>query len=246
MPQRCWRMLLRDMRNLCVGVLLLMFTAQLPAKPNGECVILLHGILANKHYMRPMAQYLQKHGYMTVNISYPSTKRELRELIAYVKRDIDAIKTEPCTKLHFVGWSMGSFIIRGLLHQHSWDNLGRVVFLGPPSQGSELADALDNIPLYHHIFGPAGKQLRTNQEAIEKVIGTQADYPLGIIAGNLRLNPIASMILPGEHDGRVSVERTKLKGMDDHITLRVDHSFLPSNKTAKHQTRHFLEHGAFR
>jgi hypothetical protein len=52
-------------------------------------------------------------------------------------------------------------------------------------------------------------------------------------------------MIPGGNDGKVSVERTKLAGMTDHIVLRATHPYLMKNKTAIKQTLHFLQTGSF-
>jgi len=72
------------------------------------------------------------------------------------------------------------------------------------------------------------------------------DYPVGIIAGNRSIDPVASAWLPRPHDGRVSVEATKLDGMTDHIVIGASHPWLPRNKLAIAQTMAFLRNGKFR
>jgi hypothetical protein len=73
------------------------------------------------------------------------------------------------------------------------------------------------------------------------------DYPLGVIAGDRTLYPLESLlILPRPNDGRVSVERTRIAGMSDHITLHTSHPLIMRNPDAIKQTLHFLRHGCFR
>lgn len=71
------------------------------------------------------------------------------------------------------------------------------------------------------------------------------DYELGIIAGNFSIAPIPSLIIPGENDGKVSVESTKLSGMRDHVVISASHTFFPSNKEAHKQVLAFLGEGKF-
>ena len=68
---------------------------------------------------------------------------------------------------------------------------------------------------------------------------------LGSSLATLLIDPISSLIIPGEDDGRVSVESTKLDGMSDHIVISATHTFFPSNKIAQHQILKFLESGEF-
>ena len=51
---------------------------------------------------------------------------------------------------------MGGLVIRALLNRYRPDNLGRVVQIGTPNHGSEVADFLKNDWLYRLFFGPAG------------------------------------------------------------------------------------------
>jgi hypothetical protein len=71
------------------------------------------------------------------------------------------------------------------------------------------------------------------------------DYPVGIIAGNRSVYPLASALLPKPNDGRVSVEGTKLDGMADHVVVGAAHPWLPRNASAIAQTIAFLKDGRF-
>ena len=66
-----------------------------------------------------------------------------------------------------------------------------------------------------------------------------------MIAGRCSINWINSGLIPGRDDGKVSVERTKLAGMTDHIVIASAHPFLMRNRTAIRQTLSFLRTGSF-
>ena len=116
--------------------------------------------------------------------------------------------------------------------------------LGPPNQGSEIADFARKIFFYKYLYGPAGMHLGTDQARLGDLYGP-VDYELGIIAGNRTMARVLSRLLPGENDGKVTVARTKLAGMKDHIVLPVSHTFMPSNKVVRRQALHFIEQGIF-
>jgi pimeloyl-ACP methyl ester carboxylesterase len=147
--------------------------------------------------------------------------------------------------LHFVGHSMGGLLIRVYLARYRPERLGRVVMLGTPNGGSEVADRLKSFFFYRALIGPAGQQLGTERDAALQALFPPVDYPVGIIAGNRSIYPITSIFLPKPHDGRVSVENTRLDGMVDHIVLATPHPWLPRNEIAIRQTIAFLKDGKF-
>jgi hypothetical protein len=52
-------------------------------------------------------------------------------------------------------------------------------------------------------------------------------------------------MLPKPHDGRVSVENTKLDGMADYVVVAASHPWLMRNSVAIGQTIAFLRDGKF-
>jgi hypothetical protein len=99
---------------------------------------------------------------------------------------------------------------------------------------------------YRAWLGPAGQQLGTIRDAALDAILPPVDYPVGIIAGDRSVYPISSAFLPKPHDGRVSVENTKLDGMADHIVIGASHPWLPRNALAIEQTIAFLRAARFK
>lgn len=211
-----------------------------------EIVVLLHGLLRSSYDMHPMAKFLENHGYKTINIPYPSREQTLEGLSEFVHAKITTHKHYSAeAKLNFVTHSMGGIITRYYISRYKPVNIGRVVMLGPPNTGSEFADWLSDTkilaPIFKAVYGPSGPQLRTDYPHKDSDI----NYPLGVIAGNLSINPLAPWVLPGEHDGIVTVERTRIEGMSDHIITASTHSFMMFNTEVMQQTYNFLQHGKF-
>jgi hypothetical protein len=71
------------------------------------------------------------------------------------------------------------------------------------------------------------------------------DYPVGIVAGNRSIDPVAGTLLPKPHDGRVSVANTKLDGMTDRVVVAASHPWLMRKSIAIGQTIAFLQGGKF-
>ncbi len=122
--------------------------------------------------------------------------------------------------------------------------MGQVVMLSPPNQGSEVIDKLRNMPGFYWLNGPAGQQLGTDKDSIPMKLG-KVDFKLGIITGNKSINLFLSLIIPGDDDGKVSIENAKVTGMTDFMVLPHSHPFIMRSEEVIYQTKHFLEHGRF-
>lgn len=194
--------------------------------------------------MQPIERYLQQHGYQILNLDYPSTTLSLGDIVTHLTDQITDFTQTPLRRVHFVGYSMGGLVIRALLAHHKPANLGRVVMLGTPNNGSKVANLVQNWRLYKKLYGPAGQQLITDQAAFASLFAP-VDYPLGVIAGNLSIEPISSWVLGEPNDGKVSVASTKIDGMLDHVLIPVIHTLLPNSRRAHAHTLHFLQHGSF-
>jgi len=139
---------------------------------------------------------------------------------------------------------LGGIVLRYYLKENQLHNLGRVVMLSPPNQGSELVDNLRDNILFKIVTGPSGQQLGTASSSVPITLGP-VDFELGIIVGNRSLNLILSHLIPGEDDGRVSVERSKVEGMADFLIVPQAHPFIMNSPEVIEQTVYFLEHGRF-
>ena len=189
---------------------------------------------------------LERSGYATLNIDYPSRRATLETLAENIHPAIELFVSGLGGPVHFVGHSMGGLLARVYLARHRPERLGRVVLLGTPNGGSEIADRLKNISAYRAFFGPAGQQLGTQRDSAIAALFPPVDYPVGIVAGDRSIDPLASAFLPKPHDGRVSVANTRLDGMADHVVIATAHPWLMRNSVAIEQTIAFLRDGKFR
>ena len=226
---------------LLVGLL----SVSLPAEA-GECVVLLHGLARTSTSMNRMQRELQFSGYATVNIDYPSRELPIEALAEpAVERGLAACREfDGLSQIHFVTHSLGGILVRYYLERHDVPELGRVVMLGPPNQGSAAADELGDVPGFDLLNGPAGRQLGKGAESVPLKLGP-ADFELGVIAGTRTIDPITSAVLDDPDDGRVSVEDTRLEGMQDFVTVAHSHAFMMRMPRTIELTIAFLKDGRF-
>jgi len=208
-------------------------------------VILLHGLARSAGSMGKLESELTRAGYVVVNVDYPSRNAGIEPLSEEV---ISAALADPrlqsCDKIHFVTHSLGGILLRAHCAKHAIAKLGRVVMLGPPNQGSEVVDRLGAWKLFKSINGPAGQELGTGPDSLPNRMGP-VNFELGVIAGDRSINWINSSMIDGPDDGKVSVERTKVAGMKEHLVFHVTHPMMMRNRAVIDATLRFLATGSF-
>ena len=216
-----------------------------PADATMSGVVLLHGIARTSRSLRKLEGALQQSGFATLNLDYTSRKKPLELLAEEIHPAIAAFIERLDGPIHFVTHSMGGLLARLYIANHRPARLARVVMLGTPNSGSEVADLLRRLSLYRMIYGPAGLQLTTRQPDTLASL-PPPDYAVGIIAGCRTIAPIASLlVLPRPNDGRVSVASSKLANMADHVVVKASHTGLPRHPAAIDHTIAFLGAGRF-
>jgi pimeloyl-ACP methyl ester carboxylesterase len=208
-------------------------------------VVLLHGISRTALSFRKMQVALERTGFATLNLDYESRRKALEGLAEDIHPAIQRFADRIDGSIHFVCHSMGGLLARVYIARHRPNRLGRVVMLGTPNSGSEIADRLKNFGAYRAFFGPAGQQLGTRRDDAINALFPPLDYPVGIVAGNRSIDPLVGKMLPKPHDGRVSVENSRIDGMADHIVVDTSHPWLVRNSVAVAQTIAFLQDGTF-
>ncbi|WP_183259671.1 triacylglycerol lipase [Bradyrhizobium sp. CIR48] len=217
-----------------------------PHSGDARCpgVVLLHGIARTSASLMKLERALRAAGFATLNIDYPSRSKPIAALAEDIHPAITRF-AERDAPLHFVAHSMGGLVARAYIARHRPARLGRVVMLGTPNSGSEVADLLRGSLPYRKFYGPAGLELTTTPATAPNALPA-IDYPVGVIAGSRFIDPVAGLlVLPKPNDGRVSVQSAGLAGMADHIVVKTSHTGLPRHAAAIAQTVAFLREGRF-
>ncbi|MCG8414803.1 MAG: hypothetical protein MI746_11350 [Pseudomonadales bacterium] len=209
-----------------------------------ECVVLLHGLARVSNSMSELATKLQRAGYTTANINYPSRRYSIPELADdAVGRGVQQCTDQGATSIHFVAHSLGGILVRQYLHVNELPELGRAVMLGTPNQGAGIVDEIRGWPGFG-LLGPSAKALGTDSGGIIHELGP-VEFELGVIAGNVSINPLGGVLLGESNDSVVTVESTKVTGMKEHLVLPVIHTIMMRNNDVIDHTIHFLKTGQF-
>ena len=221
---------------------------------SADTVVLLHGLGLGSWAMARLERSLRAEGYRTINLPYPSRTLPLEQLAAeWLPAQLRARVIATALHFHFVTHSMGGIVLRAWLREEQRKNsarppanLGRVVMLAPPNQGSAVADRLRRFPPFRWFTGVNGARLGTGANSVPRALGPwPAGIELGVIAGDRTLNPLFSAWLGGANDGKVSVASTRLAGMRDHLVLPHSHTWLQWRADTARAVGRFLQHGSF-
>lgn len=207
--------------------------------------VLIHGMGLRPFWMARIARHLRRAGHVVHNIGYPATREPIERLMEeHLKPAIDSLPPD-VERLNFVTHSLGSIILRLYHKKYTPPAQGRTVMIGPPNQGSEVAQFLKPFPPYKWVFGYAGQSLGTTPDDTPNKIGP-ANFEVGIIAGSLHwIHLLTGPFLPKPNDGLVTVARSKLEGMKDHIVINASHSLMPWDMRVIRQIQAFLKNGFF-
>jgi pimeloyl-ACP methyl ester carboxylesterase len=217
----------------------------------GPAVIVLHGLFRSPTSMGKISRYLRDEGGYTVfNVSYPTTRGSVAEHARSLARIIDNL--DGIDELNFVGHSLGNLVVRHYLADQTHPEAGqrpdprirRIVMLGPPNQGAQIAEALGSIELFHVVAGTSGTQLARDWERLEQHLATP-ECEFGILAGGRSTDRGYNPLLDGDNDLVVRVASTRLAGAADFAVLPVIHSVMMNDRTVLEYTLRFLQQGYF-
>lgn len=213
------------------------------ATPAGEVVVLLHGLGRSAKSMAKLADYLEERGYEVHNLDYESTEYSPETLLSNLDEGIRECCLQ-AERLHFVGHSLGGILARAWIADAKPRNLGRLVMLTPPNQGSLLADRFQDRWPVSSMMGPALEALGTEPDSFPKSLPLP-DYPVGIIAGTGTINPLGTVTIPGEDDGILSICATRLEGAADFLMVPASHALIMRSREVAENTAAFLATGRF-
>lgn len=208
-----------------------------------ETVVLLHGLGRNKSAMWLLSYRLKDAGYKVERIGYRSLSNTPEQILLGLSQKVNTCCASKSQKVHFVGHSFGGLLIRAYLARHRVKNLGHVVLIGTPNNGTQVVDAFKD-DWWFKLLGPVARSLGTGPEGFSKSLPAP-DYPLGVIAGKSK-SVLSKTFIPGDDDGVVPVDSTRVEGMADFVVVNTGHSTMRYNRDVARYTIRFLKSGQFR
>lgn len=216
------------------------------AKP---CVVLLHGLAGQPWNWLALRRTLQMAGYRVLTPAYASRKQTVQVSVQQIAPAVADCKNSSKQPVHLVGHSLGGLLIRHYLQQYGAADIGRVVMLGTPNQGTELSDSAQKSRLRQGLsaffLGPVLPQLqRENNSFLAQLAPPRV--PTGILAGYYTPSPWMNDRFNGEpNDGMVSVRSSQLPNMTDFALIATTHIGLLADINANRQVVWFLSRGHF-
>ena len=216
-----------------------------------EAVVCVHGLWLSGFATRYWRTHFERAGYAAQSFSYPTIKSTLAKNCASLLRFVEA---RPEERVHLCGHSLGAVTIAAMLQEQGWKlpnkQLGRIVLVGPPFQGTHAGKTLAGLKDSHPALGGLGDAL-AGKPLQDWLLGPRPVVPghveVGVIAGDsqLGLGRVIAPRLARPHDGTVSVAETEVAGAREHIVLPVGHTaMLMSQQVVKRMIR-FVEAGTF-
>jgi hypothetical protein len=217
----------------------------------GKAVVILHGLFRTRSAMSTLRSAVADSGdYEVFCLGYPTT----RGSVADHARSLDsAVRSlEGISELNFVAHSLGNLVVRHWLKDlqdrggtlPAGQSFGRMVMLAPPNFQPQLATKLLRTQFATFIAGSAAEQMATGWENLEPRL-TTPPFEFGILAGGKGDGRGYNPLIPGDDDGVVTVESTRLPDARDFRCLPVLHSFFMNDRKVHEMTVRFLRHGHF-
>ena len=199
-----------------------------------EIIVLIHGLMRTYMSMRPLKSYLESQGYQVYYYSYPSAKYTIQQHAVYLNQFVAKLLEENSgVKIHFITHSLGGIIIREALFKLSHTqlkNIGSLIMLAPPNQGSVLAKiSIKIFPIITFFIRPLAELSSDEASYVHHV--PVPDIKIGIIAGRF--------------DAKVPPSAAYLEGQTAPVVINSTHTFIMNHAKTKQLIMSFLKTGTF-
>lgn len=205
-----------------------------------EAVVFVHGIWMTGAEMLILRRRLVQCGFECFNFRYQSLRRTPRENAVNLNKYLQTIQADV---IHLVAHSLGGIVLLHLFDKYPQQKPGRVVMLGTPIRGSQVAQKMATTRWLEHFLGRA-----TDRGLLGDAPRWQTERELGMIAGTEGFG-IGKLILLGKlqepNDGTVQLAATCSSGITDHVALPYSHHGMLFARPVATAVCRFLQSGKF-
>jgi pimeloyl-ACP methyl ester carboxylesterase len=205
-----------------------------------EAVVFVHGIWLSGLELAGLRHQVAACGYHTHIFRYPSLRATPADNARRLAAFVDALDADV---VHLVAHSLGGLLLCHLFQDFPEQRPGRVVMLGTPLRGSELARKLDQFCWSRWLLGRArGGGLLGDGP------GWPRSRPLAMIAGNRGVLGMGLLVLgriPRPNDGTVAVAETDVPAVTEHLTVPHGHFGMLFSRAVAEAICNYLHHGRF-
>ncbi len=204
-------------------------------------VVFVHGAIVRGWEMALLRSRFRRLGYRVRQFRYRSMMLGLDENARRLKLFLDATGGDV---LHVVAHSMGGVLVRQVFERYPDPRPGRLVAIGSPFLDCWVGRRFHRL---HPVLGRLmiGQTVADHiSSPIDPVWHGARDF--GVLAGTY---PFGIGAVFGSHprpsDGTVLLDETRLQGIRDHVTFRLNHFGMLFSKRCCAQIARFLTTGAF-
>jgi pimeloyl-ACP methyl ester carboxylesterase len=204
-------------------------------------IVFVHGAIVRGWEMRLLRHRMRQLGYHVRQFRYRSMMKGLDENVRRLKTFLTATEGDI---LHVVGHSMGGVLTRLVFEREPDPRPGRLIAIGSPLVKCWVGSRFHRLPgrigplmvgrtVADHISSPDNPKWRGTRD-------------FGVLAG---IFPIGVGAIfpshPRPSDGVVLLEETRLQGLRDHATFRLNHFGMLFSKRCTAEIACFLATGSF-
>lgn len=204
---------------------------------SSEIIVLVPGLWMPSTAFSLQGLWLKEY-FPTHRFGYPSVRGNLTSNKRRLAKFCDQFSVD---RIHFVCHSLGGLITLAMLRDQATFPVGRVVLLGVPVAGNQVASKLMRMRLPKILLGASICEWLTQSDNK----GT-FDCEIGVISGRKSFGAgrfVAS--IPRPNDGVVTVAESTLSGAKDSIVLDVSHSGMLFSREVATQIAAFITTGVF-
>jgi len=206
---------------------------------SAAAVVYVHGLWMPGLESALLMRRLAERGLRPYVFSYASVFEPMAHIAASLRQMVACIDAP---QVHLLGHSLGGVVIQRYLERYRMSQSGRVVFLGSPSSGSQVARRLAQWSFGRRLLGRAARE----ELLVERAQRWESERELGIIAGTVPLGFGRLLLTFREaNDGTVAVSETALPGAKSRVCLPVTHTGLLLSARVAREAGNFFEHGRF-